>query len=930
MDPERGGDMRIRPFLGIALILLVVCGLSTGLTGPTVSAQGSPVTRRAAATETPTSTDVLVINDPHKYAFFGWFKASQMAPAGWALLNRTLLWATGFRFPNETRIVFFSNMTPSDDSTVVWGWLISHGYDAPLIDIRAHSDSESLPSDYYSDFDLVIYWNTTDYDSANVVASGVPFITVAAAQTDEMGIGSGLPTLQAANDTFYVVNNNYYPTHDEPLGALLFGSSMEFIATEAVSGGKRLVQAQQTAVGARADLTRTQDTTVWPNGSATMLLTITVPDSPFAEIYRQSFFSNAAALEPGMEYNIPETKTLEVSTELEDEIQDMTLPGDVTGDGATNIFDIVTAAGHYGASLGDGRWDFDADVLLDGKIDIFDIVKMAGHYGKNLQNTGQLNVACYYNGSGVKCTDVYHVGPLGMSTPINVSGCHTWAGLWPGQYTVYGTNVTQASTTVNVAAGETSYAQLDFGGTERPPLQQPMIPIRDEFHLQLVLEQLVLLGFPVEVTTSKVVPWGPENATVISATLFAPMLAEFISFWRINVGPQDENATDAAADFMSTNIHYIQNMLQMLPGEQVYESSWQLELELPSTASIINGGELTGLTWTVDFGGGTIMTANVSMDTTFPRVFLSESTTVTEWNITATEEALGEAFAVYRTFHVDYALSGLTTQAAWEPQASVQNLTVDWSKTWSWPISLGPWRKEWHKGPCTAAIRVHPQLLIEAKLGWRFKWQWWPPSLKFKKFVTWIAVTPSIESNGYATVSESFDDFLGPHTLATTRIAKWTFWVGIIPVWATLRLSILGRVTVDIAGRASVVAWAKAFAYYKVGVEYNKGEGWSTIWEQDSGSAFNVIPTWDVDFTFTPSASAELALLVYDVAGPLIECELYAPFSMHFGDPNIVAFQLKLRINIGVTFKGWLKDLLGLRTYRTPVADWLLKEYLEP
>jgi len=61
----------------------------------------------------------------------------------------------------------------------------------------------------------------------------------------------------------------------------------------------------------------------------------------------------------------------------------VTLAGDVDGNRAVNIFDIVKMAGVYGIKNTDIRYDPYCDLDNDGDTDIFDIVQAAGNYGKS-------------------------------------------------------------------------------------------------------------------------------------------------------------------------------------------------------------------------------------------------------------------------------------------------------------------------------------------------------------------------------------------------------------------------------------------------------------------------------------------------------------------------------------------------------------------
>ena len=56
------------------------------------------------------------------------------------------------------------------------------------------------------------------------------------------------------------------------------------------------------------------------------------------------------------------------------------LTGDINGDGAVNIFDLVIAAGSFGKT----GTDIMGDVNGDGEVNIFDLVVVAGNFGKSL------------------------------------------------------------------------------------------------------------------------------------------------------------------------------------------------------------------------------------------------------------------------------------------------------------------------------------------------------------------------------------------------------------------------------------------------------------------------------------------------------------------------------------------------------------------
>lgn len=60
------------------------------------------------------------------------------------------------------------------------------------------------------------------------------------------------------------------------------------------------------------------------------------------------------------------------------------LISDINYDGKTNILDISLAAGAFGTSPGDPRWQKDADINYDNTINIIDIARIAADFGKEI------------------------------------------------------------------------------------------------------------------------------------------------------------------------------------------------------------------------------------------------------------------------------------------------------------------------------------------------------------------------------------------------------------------------------------------------------------------------------------------------------------------------------------------------------------------
>jgi len=61
-----------------------------------------------------------------------------------------------------------------------------------------------------------------------------------------------------------------------------------------------------------------------------------------------------------------------------------TIAGDLNQDDTVDIKDAIVAGNSYGSSLGDPRWNPDADLYPDGKINILDVIVLASHFGQSI------------------------------------------------------------------------------------------------------------------------------------------------------------------------------------------------------------------------------------------------------------------------------------------------------------------------------------------------------------------------------------------------------------------------------------------------------------------------------------------------------------------------------------------------------------------
>lgn len=113
------------------------------------------------------------------------------------------------------------------------------------------------------------------------------------------------------------------------------------------------------------------------------------------------------------------------------------------------------------------------DQNLYGDLGVDNLVVAAG--SNPPPNTGNLQVIGYYDSIAVTCTASYTGPTSGSSTSVPATG-YTWTNLPIGSYTVTGvyTGITKTGQ-ASVTSGQTVTVQLNFGGSNPPPINNTNI-----------------------------------------------------------------------------------------------------------------------------------------------------------------------------------------------------------------------------------------------------------------------------------------------------------------------------------------------------------------------------------------------------------------------------------------------------------------------
>jgi len=362
-------------------------------------------------------------------------------------------------------------------------------------------------------------------------------------------------------------------------------------------------------------------------------------------------------------------------------------------------------------------------------------------------------------------------------------------------------------------------------------------------------------------------------------------------------------------------------------GSATIRGSRETEFVLPKGAELLNKKELGGQHWTVDFGGGTVMNAQLVVEP--DRVILKESETVSPSAPTALLSSknveLFDKLRDYAAFVIRYRLPEQSALVPTEEAEPVADQGLDYSGSWNFSVSQLV-SKSFSYQTLTVTPSVNLTFNLGASLLWEHHWvkvSWWRWSYQLKKFEAKLTLNPvadaSVTVSSGGALSKDWEQNL------FTKTTTVSFSIGPVPVFIVLEAKLDAGAKANVSGVISATAGAKL----------SVSETVTTKWEGSWGAtqSFNITPTF-TGFTanaqVTTMARAEAPFqataYLYYVAGPFLQLVPYvtANAGAQAGTATGVNYSLVcgLEVNGGATVAGWLKSITGdLGTYSKTFAN---------
>ncbi len=263
-------------------------------------------------------------------------------------------------------------------------------------------------------------------------------------------------------------------------------------------------------------------------------------------------------------------------------------------------------------------------------------------------------------------------------------------------------------------------------------------------------------------------------------------------------------------------LSFMQLFLKSLPGEQRLESLWVTRFSLPPNAKLLSPAD--NLRWNAELGGDNNILAEAYINDT--NIILSESTIITEQNVTGTPENLYKHLMGFKTFSINYSTPYQTSKNV-KPEENMYEKEEDWAYDWysSWS---GRIEAEFDYGPLHAAFAVRQEISLHGHIS----------LVPFESFEAYgeLGSSTTLDLMVYADeyYHRTWEETVWEHT-----IWSHTFWISTFPVEAKLLLKVNASLDFTAEMRMRLLAEYKIDGRFKAGLKWTSTSGWSPIWEKE-------------------------------------------------------------------------------------------------
>jgi len=402
--------------------------------------------------------------------------------------------------------------------------------------------------------------------------------------------------------------------------------------------------------------------------------------------------------------------------------------------------------------------------------------------------------------------------------------------------------------------------------------------------------------------------------------------------WSISTGPS-EKLMEEYFEFIFSQMMFQTMFLESLekPSKEfqgefndgVISHKKITEVILPEGTEIINADELDGMNWLVDFGGGSKMTASLSLSgnslvlTEYLYISLSRPGTL----IDSRGEFIMSLYN-YARFEARYRIAerktSLPHSLCKEPGPDdwagnfYQNFSgLELSAEVEIPLnettsSATP--------ACTIALTVKPSAPLNAHIAWNidFYWNWWNSSWELDYFEAWIDASPQLEFTLEFETELTFAEIEKTLLSKSYPVAKIAFSIGVVPVYINIVLYGELKTKAKAYGKLTAETGVVVGVNLKAGARYS--DGWSDIVEFDP---FYTIKPLEIDAEAGATATGKLEVgahaLLYDIAGPYIAVipSLEAGLKVSVSEGLEPVLMARLSAAAGIDIAGWLKSIIG-------------------